>query len=202
MSPFVKTRPSSLSPTLCPACSAGLDVDHRDEFLHGRGALVECRFLFGSEFDLDDLLDPLGTEFYRHADKESVDAVLSVEIGGAGENLFLVLEDGLDHLGSGGRRGVVSRAGLKILDDLGATVAGALHDAVECGFVHEFGDRDAGYGGIAGKRDHGVAVSAEDEGGYVLDADFELLRNKSAETGGVEDAGHADDALAREPADL
>src|SRR5205807_10064124 len=49
-------------------------------------------------------------------------------------------------------------------------------------------------------RDHGIAVSAEDEGSYVLDADFEFLGDKSAEAGGVEHAGHADDALTRKAA--
>ncbi len=73
---------------------------------------------------------------------------------------------------------------------------------VDRGFVHQFGDRNAGDGGIAGKRDHGVAVSAEDEGGYVLDADFEFLGDEGAEARGVEHAGHADDALARESAHL
>src|SRR5208282_205373 len=179
-----------------------LDVDHRDEFFHGSGALVEGRFLFRSQFDLDDLLDPLGAEFHRDADKEPVDAILSVKIGGAGENLFLVFEDGLDHLGGGGRWGVVSGPRLEIFDDLGAAVAGALDDAIESGLVHEFGDGNAGDGGIAGKRDHGVAVSTEDEGGYVLDANVERLRDKSAKAGGVEYAGHADDTLARKAAQL
>src|ERR1700674_5430564 len=89
-----------------------------------------------------------------------------------------------------------------MLYDLGATVACALDDAIQSGFVHQFGDRNAGDGGIARKRNHGVAVSAKDEGGYVLDADFEFLRDKSAEAGGVEHAGHADDALTRKAAHL
>ena len=45
-------------------------------------------------------------------------------------------------------------------------------------------------------------MSAEDESGYVLDADFELLRDEGAEAGGVENASHADDTLAREVAEL
>src|ERR1700674_444830 len=131
-----------------------------------------------------------------------MDAVLSVEVGSAGENLFLVFEDGLDHLGDGGRRSVIRGASLEMLYDLGAAVACALHDAIESRFIHEFGDRNSGDGGIARKRDHGVAVSTEDEGGYVLDADFEFLGYESAEAGGVEHAGHADDALARKAAHL
>src|SRR6266481_3204533 len=89
-----------------------------------------------------------------------------------------------------------------MLYDLGATVAGALDDAIESGFIHKFSDGNSGYGGIAGKRDHGVAVSTKDEGGYVLDADFKFLGDKSAEASGVEHAGHADHALARKAAHL
>src|SRR5229473_7715478 len=89
-----------------------------------------------------------------------------------------------------------------MLYDLGATVTGALDDPLQSGLIHELGDRNAGYGGIARKRDHGVAVSTEDEGGYVLDADFEFHGDKSAEAGGVEHARHADDALTRKAAHL
>src|ERR1700674_2146085 len=131
-----------------------------------------------------------------------MDAILSVEVGGAGENLFLVFEDGFDHLGDGGRRSVIRGSSREMLYDLGATVAGALDDAIESGFIHEFGDRNAGDGGIARERAHGVAMSAGDEGGKILHADFEFLRDKSAEAGGVEHAGHADDALARKAAHL
>jgi hypothetical protein len=41
-------------------------------------------------------------------------------------------------------------------------------------------------------------VAAEDEGGDVFDGDVELLGDEGAEAGRVEDAGHADDALAVE----
>src|SRR6266852_6641548 len=179
-----------------------LDVDHRDEFLHGRSALVEGSFLFRCEFDLDDLLDSLGAEFHRNADKKPVDAVLSVEIGGARKNLFLVFEDGLDHFCGGGRWGVVRGPGLEMFDDLGAAVTGALDDALDRGLIHELSDGDASDGGIAWKRNHGVAVSTKDEGGYVLHADFEFLGNESTEAGGVEHASHADDALTRKAAHL
>ena len=62
----------------------------------------------------------------------------------------------------------------------------------------ELGDGNAGDGGVAGERDHGVAVAAEDEGSDVFDADVELLGDEGAEAGRVEHAGHADDALAIE----
>ncbi len=69
-------------------------------------------------------------------------------------------------------------------------------------FVHQFGDRNASDRRVAGKRNHGVAVSAEDEGVDVFDADFQFLGDEGAEAGGIEHAGHADHALAREAAEL
>ena len=69
-------------------------------------------------------------------------------------------------------------------------------------FVNQLGDRNAGDGRVARQRDHGVAVAAEDEGGDVFHADFEFLGDEGTEAGGIEHAGHADDALAREAAHL
>src|ERR1700719_429259 len=45
-------------------------------------------------------------------------------------------------------------------------------------------------------------MAAEDESGDVLDRNPELLRQEVTEPGAVEDAGHADDALRRQPASL
>jgi hypothetical protein len=70
--------------------------------------------------------------------------------------------------------------------------------AVEAIGRDQLGDGDAGDGGVARQRDHGVAVAAEDEGGDVFDADVQLFGDEGAEAGGIEDAGHADDALAVE----
>src|SRR5208282_5876814 len=179
-----------------------LDVDYGNELFYGGGALVEGHFLFGRQLDFYDLLDALGAEFYGDAYKKSVNAVLSVEVGGAGENLLFVLENGFNHFGRGGRGGVISRSGLEIFDDLGAPVSGALHDGIEAVFRDQFGDGNTSDGGVAGKRDHSVAVSSENEGGYVLDADLELSGNKGAKAGGIQDSGHADDALAGKAADL
>src|ERR1700722_2727858 len=93
-----------------------LDGNDSAKLFHGGSALVEGCFLFWSEFDFDDLLDTLGAEFHRDADKEPVDTVFSVQIGGTGENLFLVFENGLDHFCGRGRRGIVRRSGLEIFD--------------------------------------------------------------------------------------
>src|SRR6185437_16467457 len=101
---------------------------------------MESGLLFGSEFDLDDLLEAPGAELARNANVEAVDAVLALEVCSAGENLLLVLEDGFDHLDCGGRRSVVGRAGLEVLDDLGATVGGAGLELLEARWLDELGD--------------------------------------------------------------
>ena len=120
------------------------------------------------------------------------------KIGGAGKDLLLVLEDRFDHLDGGGRRRVVGAAGLEVLDDLGAAVAGALHELLEASGRDQLGDGNAGDGGVARERHHGVAVAAEHEGGDVFDADVQLFGDEGAEARRVEHAGHADDALAVE----
>src|SRR6266849_5124588 len=95
-----------------------LHVDHAHQFLHRCCALVQSRLFVSSQLDLDDLLDPLGAQLHRYADVEAVDAILSVKVGGAGQNLLLVLQDRLDHLGDGrGRRGI-GRSRLEIFHDL------------------------------------------------------------------------------------
>jgi hypothetical protein len=45
-------------------------------------------------------------------------------------------------------------------------------------------------------------VAAQHEGSNVFDADLEFLRDKGAEAGAIEHTGHADDAVAREAAEL
>ena len=80
------------------------------------------------ELDLDDLLEAGRAQLAGNADVVAVDAVLALQISRAGKNLLLVLEDGFDHLSDCGRGGVVGAAGLEVLDDLGAAVAGALDE--------------------------------------------------------------------------
>src|ERR1700761_3361320 len=70
------------------------DADDGAEFLDGVGGFVEGCLLFGCELDLNDLLEAFGAELARHADVETVDAVLALEVCGAGKDFLFVLEDG------------------------------------------------------------------------------------------------------------
>src|SRR6185437_11487785 len=142
------------------------------------------------------------TKFYGHANVEAFDSVLSVEISGAGENLLLVFQNGLDHFCRSGRWRVVGTASLEILHNLGAPVASALHQLRQPIRRDQFSDWDSGNRRIARKRHHSIPMSSQDEGGDVFDADLEFVGDEGAEAGGVEDASHADHALAREAAEL
>ena len=79
--------------------SFSLRIDDLDEFFDGG-----CRFLQGGIFvrcqrDLHDLLQPFRAELSRHANEQVADAVPSLEKDGTRQNLPLVLEHRLHHLG-------------------------------------------------------------------------------------------------------
>ena len=109
-----------------------------------------------------------------------------------------IAQDRVDHLEARRRRRVERRAGLEQCDDLRATVRGPLFQRLHPLGREELGDRHAGDGRVARERNHRVAMTAEDERVGVLDADAELLGDEGPEPGSVEDAGHPEDALARE----
>src|ERR1035437_6242115 len=177
-----------------------LHPDHAHQLLHRVGALLQGGLLFRGQLDLDDLLDAVRAQLAGHANEQAVDTVLAFEIGGARHDLLLVLKDGLNHLRDCGRRRVVSAPGLEVLDDLGAAVAGALHQAREGGCVHQLGDGNARHGRVARQRNHGVAVTAKYEGGDVLDGNVQFPGDESSEARRIENAGHADHAIARKAA--
>src|SRR5918992_3284206 len=107
-----------------------LNADDVGEFLDRACGFLECRILFRRQLDLDDLLDAAGAQLDRHADEEIVDPVLPFEEHGAGDDLLLVLEDDLDHLGGGGA-GCVPRARANELRDLGAAVCRPFADGFD-----------------------------------------------------------------------
>src|SRR5436305_586999 len=154
-----------------------------DEAVHRRDRSVEHLPLGLVEFDLDDALDTFGADYDRHADIAVLDTVFALEKGSTGEDALLVPEVALRHGDRGAGGCIEGRAGLEQVDDLGAAVAGPLHDLVEPlpgGPAHadEVGERNAGDGRIADERHHGVAMPAEHEGGHVLDRDLELTRQE------------------------
>src|SRR5437660_11952807 len=121
-----------------------------DEPPHRLDRFVEFGLLLAVEADLDDALDPAGADYHRHADIEVLDAVLPGQPGGAGQDPLLVAQIGLGHRDRRACRGVEGRAGLQEIDDLGATVAGALDDLIDPfprGPAHpdQLGKRDAGH---------------------------------------------------------
>src|SRR3546814_341419 len=100
------------------------------------------------EGDLDDFLDAAGADHHRHADIQPVDAIGTVDIGGAGQDALLVAQIGFGHGDATGGRGVKGRTGAEQRDDFAAAAAGALDDRVDLvlrGETHldEVGDGDA-----------------------------------------------------------
>src|ERR1700723_3397196 len=93
-------------------------ADHRTEFLHRSRTLIQCLLLFRCELDLDNLLQPLGSELARNANIQPADSIRSLQISGIGKNLLLSLENRFDHLCS--RRGwsIEGRPRLEVLNDL------------------------------------------------------------------------------------
>ena len=125
--------------------------------------------------DLDDLLHPRLAQLNRHAGIGVAQTVLAFEIGGARQDLVLVPQDRLDHLGHRQPGGVVGRPGLEQRDDLAAALAGALDDGVDAALRQQLGDRDPGHGREPRQRHHAVAVPAEHERRDILDRNVEFV---------------------------
>jgi hypothetical protein len=174
-----------------PSCRRG---GWLDDLADGLGGDLEHGLLLVAELHLDDLLDAVLAEDAGDAEEEVGVAVLAAQQGGAGQHALAVADDRLDHGDGGGGGGVVAGVAEQA-DDLAAAVAGALDDGVDLVLREQLGERDAGDRGVGRQRDHGVAVAAEDHAVDVVDADAEGLGDEGLVAGGVEDAGHADDAL-------
>src|SRR5690349_61596 len=185
-----------------PLYSANSDTHDADQLADGVHGFLEHGALVVGEVELDDLFDAASAELDGDADEEAVDAVLAVQVGGAGHDHLLVEDDRVNHLEHGGGRSVVRAALLEQVDDLGAAVAGALDDLGKAVGGDELGQGDASDGGEAGEGDHGVAVAAEHERLHVTHGDVELLGDEGAEAGSVEHTRLAHDALPGEAADL
>ena len=85
-----------------------------------------------------------------------------------------------------------------MLHDLSAAVARALHQAINRLLVHQFGNRNARDRRISRQGNHGIAVSAQHKRGHVFHRNIQFARDKGAEARRVQNAGHADHAIARE----
>src|ERR1700692_3419211 len=93
--------------------SALCDAEYGDEFANRSRRFIQRGFFLRSKFDLDDLLDASRPKFYRNTDIKSLNAVFALEVGGAGQDLLLVLQNRFDHLDDRGGRRVIRGAGLE-----------------------------------------------------------------------------------------
>src|SRR5919201_3623382 len=69
-----------------------------DQFANGGDGVLEGRLLLGRQLDFDDLLHAASVQRHRHPDVEALHPVLAGEVSRTGQDLLLVLEDGLHHL--------------------------------------------------------------------------------------------------------
>ena len=161
-----------------------------------RTAAAEARsaLLLGREAELDDLLDAGRTELHRNAHVQAADAVLALQQA-VQEDALLVEQDRVHHLRRCGA-GCVPRGRAEQVDDLAAADAGALDELRDPRLRRQLRERHAAHGGRRDDGDHLVAVAAEHHGLDVLDRRPRLPGDERPEAGGVEDARHADDALA------
>src|SRR3954469_18988502 len=97
---------ASTSTATIPSRNFTSDLQDVHQLLdRGRG-LVERGPLGVGELDLPDLLDALGPELRGHPHVQAVDAELAFQVAAGGQDLVLVLQDGVHHLRGGGRRRV------------------------------------------------------------------------------------------------
>src|SRR5690606_16727727 len=101
------------------------------QFLNRIDRDLQARLVVGIEFDLDDLFDAAGTDQHRNADVQTIEAVLAIDIGGAGQDALLVTQISFGHRDARSCRGIKCRAGAEQRDDFATTTAGALDDRVD-----------------------------------------------------------------------
>src|SRR4029453_13724898 len=150
--PAARPAPAFPYPLAQPLTRLALQFQLVHQLADGAGGLVEGGLLLSGELDLDDLLDAAPAELHGHANIEPADAVLTVQVGRAGQDLLLVLQDGLDHLHRGRRGGVVRPARLGQGHDLRAAVGGAGDERLDPVRGQQVRDRDARHRGVARQR--------------------------------------------------
>src|ERR1700719_3416271 len=179
-----------------------LQSENCDEFANRGGGLVERGLFFRGKLNFDDLLDAASAEFYRHADEQPVDSVLAFGVGSARKDFFFVFQNRLDHLYNCCGRRVIRRAGLEQIDNFGAASSGALDDLLEFFLRQQLREGNSSDRGIAGERHHIVTMAAQNKRVHVFDRYAKLHRHECAHPRGIQDASHADNAVARKSANL
>src|SRR5215210_1674405 len=179
-----------------------LAVKHLDHLAYVVRAVFELLSLVVGEVQFDYLLDTTGSEFDRNTDEEVVEAVFALQVGRARQDALLVQQDRIHHLHGGRSRRVEGAPASQQLDDLAAAPPGPLYDGFDPVLGQELRDRYPAHGSHARQRHHRVAVPAQDEREDFAHRHLELLGDKGAVAGGVEDSSLADDPLPGEAARL
>jgi hypothetical protein len=85
-----------------------LDSEHVDQFLHRRRAFLKRSPFFGSQGNLDYLLESLRAKLAGHANIQTINAVFAFQVSRARQSLFLILQDRFGHLNGRGRGSVLA----------------------------------------------------------------------------------------------
>ena len=163
--------------------------------------------LFFVELDVDDALDAVAADYGRNANVHTFNADFAVTVCCARQNALLVFEVSFSHFDSRSCRCVECGASFQQANDLCAAVTGALNDCVQFvlsgpAHLYQIRERDTANGRVTNRRNHGVAVAAENECSNVFHGDVEFGREEVAETSRVKNASHADDFLGGQAREL
>jgi len=91
-------RPGTRGAAELVLLSDGVHLDERiDETLDGRCGIGEGGPFVIGQVDLDDALDAITAKTRGHTDVEPLDAVLTLQVGRAGQHHVAIVDDGIDH---------------------------------------------------------------------------------------------------------
>src|SRR5436305_5837503 len=99
--------------------------------LHRADRFIKTFPVLAGEFDLDNALDPFGSDHHGNADIHVLDAVFAAEIGRARQHALLVAQIAFRHGDRRRRRRIKGRTGFQQVDDLGAAIAGPVDDLID-----------------------------------------------------------------------
>ncbi len=150
----------------------------------------------------NNLLNTIFTQFDRHTDKQTGNAVFTFQISGAGKNFLFVFQDGFRHFDCRRSRRVVGAACFQESDNFRAAASCPCGQSINTFRCHQLCDRNTRHGGKARQRYHRIPVAAQHERMNIFHRNIQFHGNKSAEPCGIQNTGHTDDTLFRETAFL
>ena len=156
--------------------------------MNGADGFIETGFFRLVELDFNNALDALGADNDRNTHIHAFNAILALQVCGARQDAFLIIQISFGHLNGGTGRGIECGTGFQQANDFRTAIAGTLDNFVDTLLsrplhVDQIGQRNTTDRGITGQRHHGVAMTAKDKCGNVLDGHLEFFGQEIAEAG-------------------